>query len=209
MNTPVPGTGYSPNDNPIGIIILAAGVSARLGRAKQLLTHRNGQTLIARTCQLALNSGLQPIVLVLGARKDLILDEVKGLDVPVAFNELWTEGIAGSIKRGLTQLLEKAPALAAVVILVCDQPFLTSEIIKNLVSIYSDTGKPIIASSYHGALGTPVLFDRSFFASILQLEGDKGAAKIIHQNPDQVAIVSFDEGALDIDTEEDYDLYIK
>ncbi len=209
MNTPVPGTGYPLNDKHIGIIILAAGVSARLGRAKQLLAHRNGQTLISHTCQLALTSGLQPIVLVLGARKDIILDEIKGLDIQLAFNDLWAEGIAGSIKKGLNQLLGGSPALTAVIILVCDQPFLTAEVIKKLASVYSETDKPIIASSYHGVLGTPVLFERSFFASIQQLEGDKGAAKIIHQHPDQVATVLFEEGQFDIDTEEDYNLYIK
>lgn len=209
MNRPESIPGIPLNDEHIGIIILAAGDSSRLGRPKQLLKHVDSGSLIRHSCQLAINSGLGPIVLVVGARKELILEEVKDLAIHTVDNMMWPQGISGSIKTGLDYILELDPSLKAAIILVCDQPFLTTELIKKLVSVYASTGKPLVASSYNGVLGTPTLFDRSFFHAILELAGDKGASKIIHRHPEQVETVIFEKGGLDIDTEEDYERYMK
>ena len=209
MNTSDSISDYSNNDKHIGIIILGAGASSRLGRPKQLLKHVDSGSLIRHTCQLAINSGLGPIVLVLGARKELILEEVKDLMIHTVDNMMWPQGISGSIKIGLNHILELDPSLMAVIILVCDQPYLTTELIIKLVSVYTETGKPIVASTYNGVSGTPALFDRMFFNVILELEGDKGASKIIYQHPDQVEEVMFEQGGIDIDTEEDYEGYLK
>jgi molybdenum cofactor cytidylyltransferase len=209
LNTSDSKSDCSINDKHIGIIILSAGVSSRLGRPKQLLKHVESGSLIRHTCQVAINSGFGPIVLVVGARKELILEEVRDLAVHTVDNLMWSQGISGSIKTGLDCILELDPSLKAVIILVCDQPFLTSEIIKKLVSAYNLSGKPIIASTYKDVLGTPALFDRSFFSAILELTGDTGASKIIYRHPDQVEAVIFEQGGVDIDTEEDYERYMK
>lgn len=209
MNTSDSISDYSNNDKHIGIIILGAGASSRLGRPKQLLKHAQSGSLIRNTCQLAINSGLGPIALVLGARKELILEEIKDLAIHTVDNRMWHQGISSSIKTGLNYIVELDPSMKAVIILVCDQPFLTTELIKRLVSKYTTTEKPIIASSYNGVLGTPALFQRSFFSSILELTGDRGASKIIHQHPDQVEAIVFEQGGIDIDTEEDYERYLK
>lgn len=207
MNKPDSAPGYPNNDKNVGIIILAAGESSRLGQAKQLLKHRESGSLIRHTCQLAIDSGLRPVVLVVGARKELILEEVKDLAIHTVENGMWERGISGSIKTGINHMLELDPSIGAVIILVCDQPFLSTEIIKNLVSVYTASAKSIIASSYNGVWGTPALFDRTYFSAIRELEGDKGAAKLFYQFPDQVDVVNFKEGEIDIDTKEDYERY--
>jgi len=209
LNTPDSISGYPNNDKPIGIIILAAGESSRLGKAKQLLKHRDGQTLISHTCQLAIATGIQPILLVLGAHKEIILEEVQGLPLQIVFNDHWAEGISTSIKKGLVGILNMHPSISAVIIMVCDQPLLSAELISKLASEYINTGKPIIASKYNDVMGTPALFDRSLFGLLNELTGDRGAGKIINQNPDWVGVVPFDGGGLDIDREEDYRLYLK
>jgi molybdenum cofactor cytidylyltransferase len=88
--------------------------------------------------------------------------------------------------------------------MVCDQPHLTSSLLNEMVSSQKKTGKPIVAAEYEGVRGTPVLFHRTFFPELLLLKGDRGAGKILQQQPELVATVSFPLGAIDIDTIENY-----
>jgi molybdenum cofactor cytidylyltransferase len=92
----------------------------------------------------------------------------------------------------------------AAIILVCDQPFVTTKLLESLVAKYQETGKPIVASWYQNSMGTPALFDTTIFALLLALKGDTGAKKIMTQNPDWVSTVDFPLGEIDIDTMEDY-----
>src|SRR5690606_5807042 len=96
-----------------------------------------------------------------------------------------------------------------IILMVCDQPALTAQHLRNLIQQFYETKKPIVASSYAGSGGVPVLFGRSFFSNLLLLGDDQGAKKIVSQFPSQVALVEFSEGVLDLDTEEDYEKYLR
>ncbi len=187
-----------------GIILLAAGSSSRLGKPKQLIPYQ-GKSLLQHSLQVAVDTGMQPLVAVLGANAELVKKEVKNQEIRVIINNNWQEGMASSIRNGLQQLLVVAPETSAAIIMVCDQPFVTTTLLIDLVAKYQQTGKPIIASSYDHILGTPALFDKTIFASLLELKGDTGAKKIIKENPDWVETVNFPLGKIDIDTEADYE----
>ena len=73
-----------------------------------------------------------------------------------------------------------------------------------LIAAQEKTRKPIVASSYADTLGVPALFDRSCFRRLLALPDDSGAKSLIAARPDDVATVLFEEGAIDIDTPEDF-----
>lgn len=186
-----------------GIILLAAGASSRLGKPKQLLLY-NGKSLLHHGMQVAVDTDINPIIVVLGANADLLMQEVEDKAAVVVVNKEWNEGIAASIRCGLVKLLEVVPGLEAAILMVCDQPFVTLQLLKDLVAKYQASGKPIIASSYENSVGTPALFDKTIFAVLLALKGDAGAKKIIKENPDWVSVVPFPLGNIDIDTEEDY-----
>ena len=189
---------------PFGIILLAAGSSSRLGKPKQLIIFE-GKSLLQHGLQVAIDTGIGPVVTVLGANADLVSREVENQAVLVAINENWKEGMASSVRKGLQRLLNMAPETNAAIIMVCDQPFVTTKLLIDLVKKYQQTGKPIIASSYDNILGTPALFDKTIFAGLLELKGDTGAKKIIKENPDWVESVNFPLGKIDIDTEADYE----
>ena len=70
--------------------------------------------------------------------------------------------------------------------------------------VHRETRKPIVAASYAGTLGVPVLFDRSLLPELLGLDDSAGAKSIILSNRDQVAEFPFPEGKIDIDTAEDW-----
>ena len=194
--------------NSYGIILLAAGQSARLGKPKQLLNYK-GKTLLAHSLQIAIETQLQPIVTVLGANLDTLKQSIEPTNTNIVINQEWSEGMASSIRCGMEELLKIAPSIAGVIIMVCDQPYVTAKLLTDLVEKHEDSSKPIIASRYNNNIGTPALFDKTIFALLLSLKGDSGAKKIMKSNPDWVETVNFPFGEIDIDTSLDYELLMK
>jgi molybdenum cofactor cytidylyltransferase len=176
-----------------------------MGRPKQLLTHE-GRTFLRRATETAVASGCQPIVVVLGADADVLLRETSGLPVQRVVNGRWAEGLGSSIRAGLAALndWDREGAVEAVVLMLCDQPFVTPAVINGLVVAYRSSGKGIIASEYGGTLGVPALFGRRHFAELAALDGPEGAKRVILAHRSDVVGLAFPHGASDIDTPDDY-----
>ena len=192
------------NSSTVGLIILAAGASTRMGTPKQLLAYR-GCTLIRHIIEVAIASYCQPIAVVLGANAERIKPEISQLPIQIVENQQWEEGMSTSIRVGLEALLAMNPNLDAVAIALCDQPFVSSQMLDRIVEAYRFTGKPIIACEYSGTLGVPVLFSRALFSELMALKSTEGAKKLIKKHIHQVFSVPFPEGAIDIDTPKDYE----
>jgi molybdenum cofactor cytidylyltransferase len=187
---------------PVGLVILAAGGSTRLGQPKQLVAYR-GRSLLRHAAEVATGTLCRPIVVVLGAHAAEIEAEVRDLPVRVTENPHWTRGLATSLRRGVEILEAAEEEIGAVVIMLCDQPLVSVPAIDGLVQAYRSGGKPIIASAYDGILGVPALFDRRLFPELLALEGEEGARRIIARHPRDVHGIPFPGGTLDIDTPQD------
>lgn len=192
----------------IGIIVLAAGSSSRMGRSKQLLDI-DGQPLLCRCVDHALAASPSQVVVVLGANEKPHRELLEKLPVQILSNFYWKTGMGSSIKTGLNYLIQSGAELDAVILMVCDQPALTSDHLQKLIQIFHEKKKAIIASGYSNSSGVPVLFSRSFFSNLLLLNDDQGAKKIVQQFPDQVETVAFPNGSIDLDTEEDYQNFLK
>ena len=185
------------------IIILAAGTSSRLGSPKQLLEY-NGTTLLQHTIETALASLAQRVVVVLGAHAAAIQPAAQHPALYYIVNHQWQEGIASSIRAGLQYLLEQQPAPQNGLLMVCDQPHISTELLDKLVTLQKSTGKAIVASEYAGTVGIPAIFNRKLFPQLLALKGDAGAKKLVAEKKDEVVTLSFPLGTIDIDTAADY-----
>lgn len=194
----------SPKSNQISLILLAAGESSRLGSPKQLLEYR-GKNLLQHTIDLTLLLDIETFV-VLGAFKEEILARVNVYEGKVMENVAWSEGLSSSIRCGLSEVLKTNHETEAVILVLSDQPFLTIEILKEIIEKYHSSGKPIIHCSYGDASGPPTLFHKSLFPYLMELKGGQGAKKVVDMFPDQVAYVDFPKGKFDIDTTADYHL---
>ncbi len=192
----------------IGILVLAAGSSSRLGRPKQLLPYR-GQTLLQHAVEAAVNSTLQPVVVVLGAGADELRPALVAYPVEVALNLDWEGGMGGSLRVGMETLLAGGRDPEAVVVILCDQPFVVEAIPCGLAAAFRRTACPVVACEYGATVGVPALFSRAIFPELLALEGTRGAQSIISRDPARVHHVVFPPGAVDIDTVEDYERLIK
>lgn len=190
------------NSASVGLILLAAGASTRMGTAKQLLPYQ-GCSLLCYMAQVALASCCQPTVVVLGAHADRIKQEIMSLPLQMVENNHGSTGMGSSIRVGVQQIIA-AQSLDAVVVMVCDQPLVTSSHLNRLIAAYEVTHRPVIASAYANTLGVPALFSHSLFLDLLSLNATVGAKPLIKQYLDRVYAVPFPEGAIDLDTPEDY-----
>lgn len=187
----------------IGIVILAAGSSSRLGTPKQLLIYEN-QTLLARAIATAVQTGAFPVVVVLGSDAAMLKNEIQGHGVISAINENWREGMASSIKCGINELYKSNPYCEGVILMMSDQPHVTSYLLKELVQVHKTECKNIVTSMYEGISGPPVFFHKTLIPQLMELSGDSGARKVVESNKTECASVSFPAGIIDIDTRDDY-----
>jgi molybdenum cofactor cytidylyltransferase len=185
----------------VGIVVLAAGGSRRLPGPKQLLRFR-GRTLLRRAAQAAIEAGCGPVSVVLGSGAKQLRFELVDLGVRVVENPRWKEGMSTSIHAGLEALEATSPP-DATLFMTCDQPFVTSALLRELVAIYVAKHPPAVACEYAGTVGVPALFDRSLFGDLRELEGDQGAKRVLERHLKTVARIPFEQGAVDIDTPED------
>ena len=194
--------------NNTAIVILAAGSSSRLGMMKQLL-HLNNKTLLQHVIDEAIESGADPIVAVTGANADKISKEINTERVKIAFNNEWEEGMASSIVAGVHAAISYNNSTENIIIAVCDQPFISSSLFKQLYQTHQEGTKHIVASTYADTTGTPALFNRKYFDPLMSLTGDEGAKKLLNAYRNDVDTVDFPKGNIDIDTEADYQQVLK
>ncbi len=195
--------------NPIGIIILAAGASRRMGTPKQLLKIDN-QTLIERAIDLTQALDNQQTVVVLGANAEKISPYItQQATVEVIINENWEQGMGTTLKKGVEFFLAKPITYDAIIIMVCDQPYLTTKKLRELIAAYRDNNVAIIATIYNNIKGVPALFANSLFGKLKTLNKDEGARKIIKNYKGEIITIDFPEGIFDLDTPATYQEFLK
>ncbi|MGE0488000.1 MAG: NTP transferase domain-containing protein [Vulcanimicrobiota bacterium] len=175
------------------VIVLAAGRSARMGELKQLLPWR-GQTILE--CSLApyLEVGL-PVVVVLGYEYHRIAPRLEALPVQILVHSEWSRGMGSSLAAGVKTL---APEVERLLVGLGDMPEIGPGLVQAMLAVNAPNACPV----YQGRRGHPVLFERSFFAELARLDGDRGARHLMNE----ATLVEWPtpECLRDIDTPADY-----
>ena len=186
----------------IGAVILAAGGSSRLGEPKQFVLH-HGQTLLRRAVVAANDARCSPIAVVAGDHWQRITSEARGLGAVIVHHSDWHRGIGSSVRVGVTHVLQHAPHVMAILMMVCDQPFVSADVLTSLIAALEISGKSGAACRYAGTTGVPALFGNELFPELLSLSDDEGAKQLLRRHSGNFAIVDFPEGSIDIDTPAD------
>jgi len=182
-------------------VVLAAGASSRLGSPKQLV-QVHGRTLLMHAADCCARGGCARVSVVLGAALDTIVPTLTGLSIRVVANEGWREGIASSIRAGVSALPEE---VEAVVLATCDQPLLEPDVVRRLIAGFDGAPARMVACEYAGTLGVPALFGRGRFEELLELRGDSGARQLLRRNLESVVRLPWPGGAFDVDLPTDRD----
>ncbi len=171
-----------------------------MGRSKLLLEY-HGCSLLRHITKVALEADADATLVVLGADLARLRRELSGLAVQIVENSQWRNGMSTSVKAALEAL---PPTADAALFLLADQPRVTAQLLNDLMKKFRCSGKPIVASEYRDTVGVPALISRSLFPELTTLEHDQGAKRVILAHLADVVRVPFPEGAMDVDTAEDY-----
>lgn len=185
---------------PIAGIILAAGGARRFGSQKQLLSW-HGKPLVRHVAFKALEAGLNPVVLIVGAGSDRISSVVADLPVNVIYNPDWESGQGTSVQVGVKAL---PPHVGGALFLLADQPQIPTQLFDRLITLHAETLAPITAPWVDGRQSNPFLFDKVLFPDLMRLAGDAGGRQLFSRH--EIERVPWNDSniLLDIDTPEDY-----
>jgi molybdenum cofactor cytidylyltransferase len=192
---------------PLAALLLAAGASSRWGNPKALLPYAD-TTLITHLARTAHDAGCAPLIRVLGSHRDAIIatapaSETTGLtDI---FNPTWADGMGNSIACGTRAALTQTPDLRGLIIIPCDQPLITSALLRMLAAIIlndHDPARIALCDYENNTLGQPSAFGRAHFPELLTLTGDQGARSITRTHETKITRVPFPNGCWDIDSPE-------
>lgn len=186
----------------VAAIVLAAGGSRRIGAPKQLL-RIDGESLVRRAARTALASCCNAVFVVVGAHSDAILADLEGLAFTRVDNPSWREGIASSIRAAIA-VVARNDSVDAALLMLADQPSVTSALLDRLVSELNLRHGELVACAYGETVGAPALFARRYFPELQRLRGDRGAKSVLLGHADAVVRVPFPAAAVDVDTLADY-----
>jgi len=191
----------------ISAIVLAAGISKRMGKLKQLLAFGKS-TILEETLKNLLNSKVDEVVVVLGFQSEKIAQKIITLPVKQIKNPHYLRGMSSSIRWGLTAINKKTDAI---LIALGDQPLILPDIFNKLIDEHCRNHAGITIPVYKGRRGHPLIFDIKFKEDFLELAGDIGGRDITSKYPDDILEVEIHSDSVikDIDDRESYQKHLK
>lgn len=186
----------------ISAVVLAAGLSTRMGRPKMVLLVE-GKPMLQKVLDALRGARVDETVVVLGPEASKIRSQVRFERERVVVNSRYAQGMSTSLRLGLATV---SPEAEAALVVMGDQPFLSSSTIDMVIEGFREGAAPIVVPVYRGVRGNPVLFAKSVFPEAMRVRGDVGARSVVRSYGSRVAEVPVeDEGVLsDLDTPEEY-----
>ena len=184
----------------IAAVVLAAGFARRMGRQKLLLDFK-GKPVVRWSVEAVLPH-VGDCVVVTGHDDSAVRAALGGLAIRFAVNPRPQDGQGSSIAVGIAAL---KPWTSTAVIVLGDQPRTPADVLPALLAAHGRSQKSIVAPSYRGTRGTPVLFSSDVFPELRALRGDEGARAVVAARPERVEAVALDVAMpADVDTPEDF-----
>lgn len=194
-----------PTTAELGVVVLAAGQSTRMGGTNKLLADLKGAPMVRRTVDHALAAGVGKVIVVTGHEAERVEAALAGLPVTFVRNAGFAGGLASSLQKGLASL---PPTVAGAIVLLGDMPLVHPEVMQRLAAAFADEpGVRAVVPTLYGQRGNPVVLARAMFADVARLSGDAGARALIEAAGGDVAEVAVDDPGIlrDFDTPEALD----
>jgi molybdenum cofactor cytidylyltransferase len=186
----------------VAAVVLAAGRSTRMRGPNKLLAEIDGRALVRIAADEALASGASPVIVVTGYQGGAVEKSLTGLPVRIARNPEFANGLATSLKAGISAL---PGDVDAVIVCLGDMPCVDAQLMRQLIAAFApDRGALVVVPTFQGKRGNPVLWSRRFFPDLMSIEGDIGARHLIGRYGEAVMEVPVThKGTLiDVDTPE-------
>ena len=181
-------------------VVLAAGLSSRMGRNKMLID-LGGQTLVRRAASTAIAAGLDPILVVVGHDSERVRAELTDLRCTPVFNPEYARGMHSSLKAGLSALPARTDAA---VVLLCDMPLVDAGMVRALVDAFRRGTAPLAISTYGEVVAPPIAYARALFPELKAIEGDGCGKRVVRQHRAEAIELPWPEETLtDLDSPAD------
>lgn len=184
-------------------IVLAAGESSRMGRNKLLLPWGDA-TVLGRTLANVKASGVADVLMVSGHEPEPAETIAGRLGIPILYNQDYAKGMITSVQTAVRDL---PSSIDAVLVVLGDQPMVGSEVLDELLRAYAGSPCGLIAPTYRGQRGNPVLIDRRYFRELLSLSPRDAPLLLLQRHPDDLHLVEVTSDAIlhDLDRPADYE----
>ena len=182
-------------------IILAAGLSKRMGEENKLLLPFRGKALFLHMIDEVLGSEVEEIVVVVGYESEKIIKALGERNVKIIYNANYGKGLTSSIQAGVLACNKNTKGY---LICLSDMPFVKIKHI-NLILNEIENKYLIIIPTIKNKRSHPIYLSQVYQAEILKHENPNGCKLIIKNNKEQIKFISFEEDfSQDIDTPEAY-----
>ena len=183
-------------------VVLAAGLSRRMGVQKLLLPF-GGKTVILHIVDQLLASNVDKVHVVVGHKAESISAELSCRSIYIVNNPNYKSGMLSSVRCGLQNLPENC---RAVLVVLGDQPSITTELIDQMLNTFGTTEKSILVPLYQGKRGHPFLFSTQYRDEILTQYDDVGLRGVLYCHPDDIHELAVSDYSVlcDMDYPEDY-----
>lgn len=187
----------------IAAIILAAGLSSRMGAFKPLLPLGDG-TVIERIISIFREGGISDIIVVVGYRVDSIIPLLEKQGVRWVINEHYDREMFSSVQVGVKNL---AGDCRAFFLSHADMPLLNSATLKQLIAAYGDGEMDVYHPCHGQRRGHPPLIAAALIPSILAFPGPGGLGALLAQYRETSVDVDCDDPGIliNLNTPEDYE----
>ena len=195
--TSAPGTQSGVHEPKVAAIVLAAGLSRRMGKANKLLAEIDGGTMVARVLDAVTASHASPIIVVTGHEAERVEGALAARRITFVRNPEYEEGLASSVRHGIAALSNDVDGA-----LIClgDMPRIRTAQLDRLIAAFNPTeGRAICVPTFRGKRGNPILLARRFFPEMQRLKGDSGARHLIGQYHEVVFEVEMDDDGVLVD----------
>jgi len=189
---------------PLGAVVLAAGLSSRMGQHKIMLPWQDGRTIIEHIVEQLVRARLEEIVVVLGHQADAVKRLLKPYGVTCIVNKSYKNGeMLVSMQAGLKALGSRT---AAALLVLGDQPRIEPRTIYKVLRAYAEGQGDIVMPSYQMQRGHPYVLDRRYWQEILALQVGQSPREVMNAHSAEIAYVEVSNDSIlrDIDTAEDY-----
>jgi molybdenum cofactor cytidylyltransferase len=185
-------------------VVLAAGMSTRMGQPKVLLPWTKNATILEHIIMQLVLARIDHITVVTGNRAGEVHSLATKRGVEAVHNPNYEDGeIISSLQAGLASLPDH---IAAALVVLGDQPRIQPKVVNQLLMAYAEGKGHIVAPTFQGDRGHPILIDRRYWPELLALPPGGAPRDVINKYKNDVALVPVETDSVlqDVDTPEDY-----
>ena len=188
-------------------VILAAGLSSRMGRSKALLpTSAGGPTFVRQLASSLLEGGVVDVLVVARPEDTALRTEVEslGTEVRLVINADADRGQLSSVITGLNAA--DHPGVRGVLMTPVDMPFVKPGTVRELLTAFASRHALLLRATFRGRHGHPIIFGRRIFDELRHADPGVGAKAVVKAHAHEGIDFDVDDPAVlhDIDNPDDY-----